>query len=63
MKVSIKNKTGQYTLVAIVSEEVEKLETEKTLMSKNITIKAVAYVYDKAHVAYKFLAEDIERYD
>lgn len=63
MKVTIKNKPGQYSLVAIVSEEVEKSADNKSLMSSNKEIKGVAYVFDKERKAHKFLAEDIERYD
>lgn len=63
MKVSIKNRPGQYTLVAIVSEEVEKSADNKSLMTSNKELKAVAYVFDKERKAHKFLAEEIERYD
>ena len=54
MKVTIKG--TQYTLVAIVPEEVEVGLFKKLL-------KAVIYVYDKTKTPYKFLAEEIERYD
>jgi hypothetical protein len=57
MKVSIKGK--QYTMVAIASETVE---VEKTLINNKL-VKAFVYVYDKDRKAYKFLAEEIERYD
>lgn len=57
MKVTIKGK--QFTMVTIVSETVE---IEKTLINNKL-IKAFVYVYDKDHKAYKFLAEEIERYD
>lgn len=54
MKVTIKG--TQYTLVAIVPEEIQSGIFKKLL-------KAVVYVYDKSRTPYKFLAEEIERYD
>lgn len=61
MKVSIKGEKYQFTLVTIVAETVE---VSKGALGGSIKeIKAVAYVFDKERKAFKFLADQIERYD
>ncbi len=64
MKVSIKGYPTQFTLVSIVTEEVEIPDKDKKMLStKSTQLKGIAYVFDKDRKAHKFLAEDIERYD
>jgi hypothetical protein len=57
MKVTVKGK--QYNLVTIVAIDII---DEKSLL-KTSKLVAVAYVYDKERNPYKFLADEIERYD
>lgn len=57
MKVQIKGKS--YTMAAIVSETIE----VPGLVGKKEVVKAVVYCYDKERKPYKFLADEIERYD
>lgn len=55
MKVTIKGK--QYTLICFINE------VTKSWLGFKLKTNTVIYVYDRERKPFKFLAEEIERYD
>lgn len=60
MKITVKGQEGQFTLITIVSETVV---VDTTLGIKSTEIRAFAYCFNKERKAFRFPAQDIERYD